>query len=167
MFYYLNMFIIGSVLGFIMELLLKTFVFTSMNSSILYGPWLPVYGFGIIFSIFIERLVFNRVNVNKFWKIVIVFLLIMIAATFAEFLGGIFIEKVFNETFWDYRELKFNVGKYIALEVSFIWGLLSLAFLYLLKPKLDKVVKKIPRVVTTLVLAIMLIDFIFTISLKA
>lgn len=167
MFYYLNMFIIGSVLGFLMEFLLKVFVFTAMNSSILYGPWLPVYGFGIVFSIIIQRFVFNKVKANKMLKVILMFLLIMFTATITEFVGGVFIEKIFNKTFWDYRDLKFNIGKYIALEVSVIWGLLSLVFLYFLKPYFDRIIKKIPRVVTTLVLIIMLIDFVFTIILKA
>lgn len=166
MIYYLNMFVIGSILGFIMELLLKMFIFTSMNSSILYGPWLPVYGFGIVFSILIERLVFNRVKTSKLLKIIIMFLLIMVTATVTEYLGGMFIEKAFHKTFWNYSNLKFNMGKYVALEISLIWGILSLVFLYFLKPKLDKVVKKIPSIVTYLVLVIMLIDLICTIILK-
>lgn len=167
MFYYLNMFIIGSVLGFIMELCLKTFVFTSMNSSILYGPWLPVYGFGICLSIFLQRLIFNRLKVNKIVKIIVLFLLIMLVSTIAEWIGGMFIELVFDKTFWDYRDLRFNIGKYIALEVSIIWGILSLLFLYIIKPQLDKVIKKVPKIITILVLSAMIVDFITTLMIKA
>lgn len=162
MFYYLNMFLIGSFLGFIMEFLLKTFVFTSMNSSILHGPWLPVYGFGVCIIIFIERFVFNRIKVNKFCKILIMFLLVMIIASFTEFLGGIFIEKVFDKVFWDYRDLKFNIGKYVALEVAFVWGILSLVFVYIVKPIIEKFIYKIPRWVSILVFSSIVVDFIIT-----
>lgn len=167
MFYYFNMFIIGSVLGFILEFILKTFVFTSMNSSILYGPWLPVYGAGVCLSIFIERLIFNRVKTSKSMKVVLMFLLIVVFSTVAEFLGGVFIEKIFDKVFWNYSDLKFNWGKYVALEVSLIWGVLSLGFLYIIKPRLDKVIKKIPRVITVLVLVTIAIDFMLTLILKA
>lgn len=145
-----------------MEYLLKTFVFTSMNSSILYGPWLPVYGFGICIIIFIERFVFNRIKVKKFYKILIMLLLIMVITSSVEYLGGIFIEKVFGKVFWDYRDLKFNIGKYAAVEVALIWGVLSLVFIYVLKPGIDKFIYKIPGWVSILVCSCVIIDFIFT-----
>lgn len=166
MFYYFNMFIIGAFLGFIFEFILKTWIFTSMNSSILYGPWLPVYGVGICLGVFIERLIFNRVKASKIVKIFIMFLLIVFFSTLIELLGGIFIEKTFGKVFWNYNKFKFNFGKYIALEISLIWGILSLFFLFVIKPKFDKMIKKIPRVVTTLVLSMMLIDFILALILK-
>lgn len=138
-----------------------------MNSSILYGPWLPVYGVGICLGVFIETLIFNRVKTSKIVKIFIMFLLIVFFSTLIELLGGIFIEKTFGKAFWNYNNFKFNFGKYIALESSLIWGILSLFFLFVIKLKFDKMIKKIPRVVTTLVLSMMLIDFILTLILKA
>lgn len=86
----------------------------------------------------------------------------MVVLTGLEFLGGILIEKIFNQVFWDYRYLKFNFGKYVALEITLIWGIFSLAFIYILKPLFEKFINKIPRWLTILVSVIMVIDFIFT-----
>lgn len=160
MFYYLNMFLIGSMIGFLWETGLSYF-FSDINNGLLFGPWVPVYGFGICIIIFIERLVFNRIKVNRFFKILIMFFLIMFIVTGVEFLGGIFIEKVFDKTFWDYRHFKFNLGKYIALEVTLLWGLMSLVFVYVIKPLLEKLINKIPRALSILVFCLMIIDFVF------
>ena len=161
MFYYLNMFLFGSFIGFVFENFLKL-IFPSLNSGLLYGPWVPVYGFGIVIIILIERFVFNRIKVNKFWKVIIMLLLIMIVVTGLEYLGGVLIKKFFDKTLWDYSNLKFNIGKYIALEVTLIWGVLSLIFVYIIKPFLEKFINKIPRLVSILVFGLMLIDFIIT-----
>ena len=45
MYYYFNLFLINSFLGFLFETSLKTFFFPDMHNGILFGPWIPVYGF--------------------------------------------------------------------------------------------------------------------------
>lgn len=160
--YYLNVFFVYSVIGFIIETTLKTFVFKGMNNGIMFGPWIPVYGLGCVLIIFIMRLVFNRFKVPRWLKIVFTFLISMIVLTIMELLGGIFIEKVFGKIFWDYSDLKFNIGHYIALEISLVWGIMSLVVIYLIKPVMDKLIKKIPSIVTYLVLIVFIIDLVAT-----
>lgn len=160
--YYLNVFFVYSVIGFIIETTLKTFVFKGMNNGIMFGPWIPVYGLRCVLIIFIMRLVFNRFKVPRWLKIVFTFLISMIVLTIMELLGGIFIEKVFGKIFWDYSDLKFNIGHYIALEISLVWGIMSLVVIYLIKPVMDKLIKKIPSIVTYLVLIVFIIDLVAT-----
>ena len=93
--YYINVFLIYSIIGFIIETTLKTFIFKNMNNGILFGPWIPVYGLGVVLIIFIMRLVFNRIKVKRGIKIFLVFLISMIVLTIIELLGGILIEKIF------------------------------------------------------------------------
>ena len=161
MFYYLNMFLLGSFIGFVWENGLKL-IFPSVNSGLLHGPWVPVYGIGICIIIFIERFVFNRIKVKRLFKIIIMLFLVMFIVTGLEWCSGIFIEKIFNKTLWDYSKYKFNIGKYIALEISLLWGGLTLLFVYVIKPILEKIVNKIPKYITILVLVLMFIDFFIT-----
>ena len=63
------------MIGFILETTLKTFFFHNMNNGIMYGPWIPVYGFGCCLIIAIMRFVFNRIKVNRVVKIFLVFLI--------------------------------------------------------------------------------------------
>ena len=142
------------MIGFILETTLKTFFFHNMNNGIMYGPWIPVYGFGCCLIIAIMRFVFNRIKVNRVVKIFLVFLLSFFVLTILEFIGGFLIEKIFNHVFWDYSDLKFNFGHYIALEISLVWGVMSLFIIYVLKPFVDLIIKKIPSFCTYFVLYI-------------
>ena len=156
--YYLNTFFIYSILGFIWETLIKYIFFPHMHNGFLYGPWIPVYGFGACIIIFIMRLIFNRFKLKRIYKIILLFLISSITLTILEFIGGHLIELLTNKIFWDYSKLKFNIGHYIALEISLIWGIMSLVITYIIKPIIDKLLKKIPSIITYLVLLIFIID---------
>lgn len=161
--YYLNTFFIYSILGFIWETIIKYIFFPHMHNGFLYGPWIPVYGFGACIIIFIMRLIFNRFKLKRIYKIILLFLISSITLTILEFIGGHLIELLTNKIFWNYSKLKFNIGHYIALEISLIWGIMSLVITYIIKPIIDKLLKKIPSIITYLVLLIFIIDLVITI----
>lgn len=165
-FSYLNMFFIYSFIGFILETAMKVFVSNNMNNGILYGPWIPVYGLSSIFIIFIMRVVFNKLKLNRITKIIITLLISMVIITLIELLGGVIIEKIFHKVFWDYSKLKYNFGHYIALEMTLLWGLLSLIIIYVINPILNKFINKIPNIITYLVLLLFIVDVIITILSK-
>lgn len=162
MFYYVNSFYLYSFFGFLLELFVKTFFFHGMNSGILYGPWLPVYGFGAISVIFIMRLVFNRFEMPRWLKIICIFFMVCFFLSLIEYLGGILIEAVFHRTFWDYRDMKFSLGKYVSVEMALVWGICSLVIIYVIKPLLDPLIKKIPVFVSILVSILFFLDVVFT-----
>lgn len=162
MFYYINIFFLCSFLGFCVETFLKYFVFQSMNNGILFGPWVPIYGFGAVLVIILMRFIFNRLKVSRSIKIFLLFVSVMVVLTILEFVGGTLIEILFNKVFWDYSDSKFNFGHYIALEMSLLWGVFSLVFIYIIKPIEDKIIKKIPRWLTILVCLVFIVDVVFT-----
>ena len=133
-----------------------------MNNGFLYGPWVPIYGFGACIIIFIMRLIFNRFKLKRIYKIILLFLISSITLTILEFMGGHLIELLTNKIFWNYSKLKFNIGHYIALEISLVWGIMSLVITYIIKPIIDKLLKKIPSSITYLVLLIFMIDLLIT-----
>ena len=163
MLYYVNVFLIYSIIGFLMETILKNFFFHGMNTGFMYGPWIPVYGLGSCLIIFCMRFVFNRIKVNRLSKTCILFLMSTILLTILELIGGNIIEAISGKIFWDYSDLKYNFGHYVALEISLVWGIMSLVVIYLLKPLLDKIVKKIPKQLTYLVFLAFLIDLVISI----
>ncbi len=163
MFYYLNLFLISSCFGYLLETCLKTFIFHSMNNGILFGPWIPVYGFGVVIISLVGHFIFQDKKISSWKKITFVFLICFFLLTFLEWLGGILIEKLFHKIFWDYSKLKFNIGHYIALEMSLLWSVFSIVFLFLIKPVEDLIIKKIPRWLTSFVFFLFLLDFFMTI----
>ena len=162
MLYYYNVFIIYSFFGYLIETFLKHFFFHSMNNGILYGPFIPIYGIGVCLIIFIMRFIFNRLKVNRNYKIFLLFFISFFVLSFIEYLGGVFLELITNKVYWDYSPLRFNIGPYISLEISFLWGIMSIVIVYFIKPFTDKFIKKIPIWVTYLVLFIIICDIIYS-----
>lgn len=164
--YYLNTFLLYAVIGFIIETLLKIFLYPSINNGILIGPWNPIYGFGAIIIVFITNYIRKTLKINKWIKRIITLIIIMILLTVLEYLGGTLIEFFFDEKFWDYRNMRFNIGAFISLEMMLVWGGMSLLFTYLLKPVSDKLIKKIPIYISISILIIIVVDLVAT-MLKA
>ena len=158
--YYLNYFIFYSLIGFILETCVKIFLFEKTNNGILKGPWIPIYGIGACIVIFINSKLKKKKIKNK--KISLFFISI-IFLTILEFLTGYIIELTTGKVFWDFSGMIFNIGPYISLESSTIWGLFSLLIVYIINPKLDKKIKNISGKITTVFITLITIDFILTI----
>ena len=86
----------------------------------------------------------------------------MIILTLIEWLGGVLIEAVFHVTFWNYKEFNYHIGKYICLEVTLVWGILSLILIYLIHPFINGFILLIPNIIICILIVLMIIDYIFT-----
>ncbi len=164
--YLLNCFFIYSIIGFLVESLYTLFINGHFSSGILYGPWTPVYGIGAILTIIISKKIFKNMHQNRLIETLITFLILSVVLTFIEWLGGILIENLFNETLWNYTDYKYNIGKYIALEMSLVWGLTSIFIIYFVKPIVDKISLKIPKILTIILSTIFILDLIITTIIK-
>lgn len=160
--YYINCFFVYSFLGFLFETLVGKVTETNFNSGILYGPITPIYGIGVVLIMVISKYFFLNLHMPRWIETVIVFLILLVILTLIEWIGGILIEKIFDIVFWDYSHLKWNIGKYISLEISLIWGILSLILIYIIKPFLDPMILKIPIVLTYILIFLFFIDIGFT-----
>ena len=160
--YLLNCFLIYSILGFLLESTFNLIVIHHFKSGILYGPWTPVYGFGAILTIIISKKIFKKLKTTPLRETLITFLILAITLTITEWLGGILIEKLFSITMWNYKNFNFNIGKYIILEMTLIWGLISIFLIYFIKPVIDIIEKKIPKSLTYILLILFIIDVIIT-----
>ena len=67
---------------------------------------------------------------------------------------------------WNYEKKTYNFGKYICLELSIIWGLFGVLFIYFLKPFMDNIIKKIPKKLTYFFSIIFIIDIIVVVFTK-
>ena len=156
--YYLNCFFIYSIFGHILESLVAYITHTNFKSGFLYGWWTPVYGIGAVTILFISKYLFKNLHMNRFLETIIVFFVVAIVLSTLEALGGVFLEKIFGVTFWDYNSHKFHIGKYISLEMTLVWGITSVIFIYVIHPLLDSFIKKIPIWITIILIALFLFD---------
>jgi len=159
--YLINSFFVYSILGYIFEILFG-FITGASNpeSGVLYGPWTPIYGIASILIIIISEKLFKSLHMKRWKETIIVFLIITPTIMFLEWLGGVLIEVIFGFTFWEYTDYRFCIGKYTCLEMGLIWGAMGIIFIYLVRPFLDKYIKKIPLWVTILISILFIIDLV-------
>ena len=91
------------------------------------------------------------------------FLAAALIPTAAEFLTGLFFDKLFGIRLWDYTDRAFNLLGYVCLPMSALWGLLITAAMALLWTPLEKLLARIPqraaKAVAFTLAALLLIDF--------
>lgn len=158
--YYSNLFYIFSILGFLIEKIFNP----ARDSGILFGCWTPVYGLGVVVTIYIYNQISKKVKTNKIIKLIISFLIGLIVLTTLEYLGGFLLEKFTHITFWDYSKEKLSIGRYTSLKMALIWSISSIFIIYIIKPISEKYVKKIPKIVTYILIVLYIIDSILTFS---
>lgn len=160
--YYINLFFVFSVFGYLLETAYSFIMHTNFKSGFLYGPITPLYGIGIIIIFCLSNYIFNKLHLSKVVETIIVFILITLILTFLEFVAGFLIEKIFHVAFWDYSNQKFHIGKYISLSMSLIWGVGSIFLIYYVKPWISDYINKIPNGVTILFIVLFITDIIIT-----
>lgn len=156
--YYLNCFFVYSVLGYVLETFIAFITKTNYKSGILIGWWTPVYGIGSVIILFISEYLFKNLHMNRIIETLVVFIVTAIVLSTLEALGGVLIEKIFGISFWNYSNHKYNIGKYISLEMTFTWGVISIIFIYVIHPILKNIIKKIPTWITIVFIVLFLTD---------
>ncbi len=131
-------FLIYSILGWLYEVIWWGFIehnagFT--NRGFLFGPWLPIYGFGMLFVIVIQK----RLKITAPGM---VFLSGMVITTVAELIGSYVMELLTGGFLWNYEELFLNFEGRIALKPAILFGLLVLLAIEVVHPKITNIQKK-------------------------
>lgn len=147
------LFFIFAIIGYFYEVIYH-FIKSGdlVNRGTLFGPWLPIYGYGGVLSlIFLQK-------VKQ--KPVLTFLLVMFISGVMEYFTSYFLEVTKGVKYWDYSGFMINLNGRICLE-----GLLAFAFagclcIYIIGPKLNNLLNKIPIRLRWL-LVVLLISLMF------
>ena len=159
--YYLNVFLGYSIIGYLFEMLVCLIFKQKPTSGIMYGPWTPIYGIGILLILFINRFVL-KFNMNKVLELIVFFILVVVILSLIEQLGGVLLDKLFHKTLWSYNDLKFHITKYVALEVSILWGGAAILIAYVIQPLINNLFYKVPFIVTAIAFIAFMIDAVVT-----
>ena len=115
------LFFMGSLTGWVIELFYRRFVSQKkwVNPGFLSGPYLPVYGVGLMCLYMIasqeKRFDFGNPVLEK----LILFLFMMVVMTVVEYIGGWFLLKYFRLRLWDYTDQWGNIqGLICPLEIT-------------------------------------------------
>lgn len=159
---YLIYFFIYAFIGWVVEVSYHAVTIGKfINRGFLSGPYCPIYGFGAI------SVICFLTDIGEKNKLVLFFGSIAIA-TAIEFVAGFLLEKIFHERWWDYSNKKFNLGGYICVEFSVIWGLFCFLLYEAVHPLVKNIVVLIPldmlKYLDLGLVIIMTIDLIATIN---
>ena len=116
-----TLFVIGSLLGWIIELFFRRFISQKkwMNPGFLTGPYLPIYGFGVLLLYGVSNLSLGITN--EVLDIIVHVLIIGFGMTIIEFIAGLIFIRCFKIRLWDYTNRKGNIMGVICPMFSLIW----------------------------------------------
>ena len=92
----------------------------------LLGPYCPVYGFGVAAVLFLLPQQINSLLPLYLYCVVIV--------TLIEYITSWLLEKLFNMTLWNYKDIPLNIHGRVALPVSIFWGVGCLVLIKFINP---------------------------------
>lgn len=126
-------FMIGSVIGYVVEMIVAFVQEGHFESrqGVLYGPFTPVYGIGIL----VFYMFFNRIKTREKKKI---FLLAMLLGGIAEYLCSFLQEKIFGTISWDYSNWILNINGRTTLIHCTYWGIAGILYISYIEPILPK-----------------------------
>lgn len=130
------LFFVGSLTGWGIEFFYRRFISQHkwMNPGFLSGPYLPIYGVGLVFLYLIaslEKVIFLS---NPILEKLALFFLMMVVMTAVEYVGGLFILKYFHLRLWDYTDQWGNIMGLICPLYSFLWSVLGALYYFLIHP---------------------------------
>lgn len=155
------LFVIGCLVGFVLETFFHFFkngVWIN-KQGLLYGPFKPIYGFGLIFIV----LIMNNYRDKKFWQ---KFLIGVILGSAFEYFGSLFQEYVFGTSTWNYSHFNLNIGGRIYLPYCIAWGVIAVFCVDVLYPWFKKIISKVNinlfRITTGIVAIFMIVNIPLT-----
>lgn len=158
------LFMIGSIIGYIVEMIVALVQKGHLESrqGVIYGPFTPVYGVGIV----IYYLCFSKIKTRQKSKI---FLISMLIGGIIEYLCSFLQEKIFGTVSWDYSNWILNINGRTTLIHCTYWGLAGLLYISLIEPiipKIEEIIEKNTIKIVTVGVAMLMI-FNITISSMA
>ena len=165
-----TLFVIGSLIGWIIELFFRRFVSQKkwMNPGFLTGPYLPIYGFGVLVLYAVSNIPLGITN--QIADIIVRILIIGVGMTVVEFIAGLIFIKGLKVKLWDYSDRKGNIMGIICPSFSLIWLVVGSLYYFLLNPFLVEGISWISgNLIYTyfvgMVMGAMAVDFTYSIHL--
>ena len=137
LYYWILYFFVYGVLGWCTEVAyaaLKEGRF--VNRGFLNGPICPVYGIGV--GVVVQFLMPFR------GQLVVLYIASTILVTIIEGFTGFILDKLFHHRWWDYSNLPFNIGGYVCLLFSLIWGVACVFIVQIAHPVIHKGLTLLP-----------------------
>jgi len=151
--FYFLIFYVYSILGWVIECVACSIEERKIihNRGFLIGPYCPIYGFGAMYMHFFLNRYYNDP--------IVLFIMAVIGTSLIEYITSFIMEKIFKARWWDYSDRRFNIEGRVCLMNSFSFGILGIAFTYVINPFFLSITEKIPNLVLIIISIILFISF--------
>ena len=140
LYHILAFFLIYSCLGWCLEVVYAAATTGQLvNRGFLNGPVCPIYGFGMILVLFFLTPLEG--------SLLLLYLGGVLLPSVLELVGGWVLYKLYRTRWWDYSDRPFNIGGYICLEFSLLWGVGALLMVKAVHPAIAALVDIVPPLV--------------------
>lgn len=155
----LQLFLIYAFLGWCVEVCFVAVTTGKVvNRGFLNGPVCPIYGVGMLGAL----LLLEPISGN----LLLLFLLGMLLCTLVELVGGWILERAFHTRWWDYSDKPLNLGGFVCLGFSIMWGFAVTFAVRLIHPLILTGVNWLPQILGWILIgifyALFLTDFVLT-----
>ena len=148
-------FFIYSFFGYLSEIILCSIGEKKLvNRGFLFGPILPIYGFGMLTVLLLTK---NTTN-----NLALTFLISMVACSVLEYLTSFLLEKLFHIKWWDYSKSdKLNLNGRICLRNCLAFGIAGSIIVYQIQPLVSSFVAFFPLTLKIILAIVLLCLLIF------
>lgn len=145
-------FFIYAMLGWCVEVVYATVNSGKfVNRGFLNGPYCPIYGCGVLIVTGLLMPVQENLPALFFGSVLL--------TTALELATGFLLARIFNEHWWDYSEEPFNLGGYICLKFSLLWGIACVLVVRVIHPLVLRFVGWLPHTLGVILLIALGIGF--------
>lgn len=139
-------------IGWFWEVVLHIFTTgTFINRGILFGPWLPIYGVGSVLMLILLKPLAKRP--------ITFFISTFIVCGILEYFTSWALQILFNEKWWDYTNVFFNLNGRVCLEGLLFFATGGLLIIYGIAPLVDDIIKLIPKNVKIVIIILLILAF--------
>lgn len=120
-----------------------------VNRGFLNGPICPIYGIGVSVVIYF----LTPVSEN----LIFLYLASTVLVTVLEGLTGYFMDRIFHHKWWDYSNQPLNIGGYVCLIFSLVWGVACVVIVKVIHPVIHHVLALLPVTAGIIMIAFLLV----------
>lgn len=108
-----------------------------VKRGFLYGPIGPIYGFGMLIVIL------GLTPIKK--RLIPLFAGAVLLTSLLEYFTGYVLDHIFQQKWWDYTGMPYNLDGYICLKFSLAWGALCIVIVRFIHPRVKALIEKLSR----------------------
>ena len=139
------LFFIGSLVGWVIELIYRKFFSKCniqrawINPGFLNGPYLPLYGFSLCALYLLSNIDVSFIH-NMVAQKIVLFIFMAIMVTIIEYIAGFIFIKKMKIKLWDYNNEKYNINGIVCLRYTFYWMILSAIYYFLINHYISNII---------------------------